>query len=552
MSNRAPTADGEEGPLQFWLLGGLRATRDGVALDLGRPKQRLVLTLLLLEAGRVLPAERLAQLLWGQDGPKERASLQAYLSNLRRILEPDRATTSPSTVIVRRAPGYLLAVDRQHIDVLRFEDLVEAGGSALARGDVLGAEERLQEARALWTGDPTPEFADELAVVAATRRLRAGLATVLEGEADLALRRGDADAAVRLLEPVLDQHPTRERMHAEAALALYRVGRQTDALHVVQALRERLVEASGLEPTPELRDLEGRILVHAPDLAWTPVGPTARAEPAVPETGVEPEAVTGAAMAAGAAARALVGRDQVWHRLAAVLAEGSGVVTVTGEAGIGKTTVVDHLVALAESRTGVVCAWVACPESGGSPPYWPLVELADQLRARGVAVGDPAPMATDSVSDPFRLAHDLADRLRDGATPVLLVLDDLQWADGDTLRALTHLVPQMKDTPALLVTTIRPVPRDASVPLANCLDELARTRVADLALQRLSLDDVARMLEARAEAPVPPDVVAHVHDRTSGNPLFVRELADLLASEGRLHLHPTPPPPTPGPTSPST
>ncbi|MGZ4715352.1 MAG: AfsR/SARP family transcriptional regulator [Acidimicrobiales bacterium] len=112
MSNRAPTADGEEGPLQFWLLGGLRATRDGVALDLGRPKQRLVLTLLLLEAGRVLPAERLAQLLWGQDGPKERASLQAYLSNLRRILEPDRATTSASTVIVRRAPGYLLAVDR--------------------------------------------------------------------------------------------------------------------------------------------------------------------------------------------------------------------------------------------------------------------------------------------------------------------------------------------------------------------------------------------------------------------------------------------------------
>ncbi|MGZ4706586.1 MAG: AAA family ATPase [Acidimicrobiales bacterium] len=180
------------------------------------------------------------------------------------------------------------------------------------------------------------------------------------------------------------------------------------------------------------------------------------------------------------------------------------------------------------------------------------MELADQLRARGVAVGDPAPMATDSVSDPFRLAHDLADRLRDGATPVLLVLDDLQWADGDTLRALTHLMPQMKDTPALLVTTIRPVPRDASVPLANCLDELARTRVADLALQRLSLDDVARMLEARAEAPVPPDVVAHVHDRTSGNPLFVRELAELLASEGRLHLHPTPRPPTPGPTSPST
>ncbi|MGZ4706587.1 MAG: AfsR/SARP family transcriptional regulator [Acidimicrobiales bacterium] len=127
--------------------------------------------------------------------------------------------------------------------MLRFEDLVEAGGSALARGDVLGAEERLQEARALWTGDPTPEFADELAVVAATRRLRAGLATVLEGEADLALRRGDADAAVRLLEPVLDQHPTRERMHAEAALALYRVGRQTDAAWSAPGSRAPRAEA---------------------------------------------------------------------------------------------------------------------------------------------------------------------------------------------------------------------------------------------------------------------------------------------------------------------
>ena len=113
------------------VFGGLRVARDGDDVDLGPPKQRLVLALLLIEANRAVPAERLIELLWDESGDKERAALQAYISKLRRALEPGRGGGHTPSVLVRQSPGYRLAIDRDRVDVLRFEDLVVAGRQQL-------------------------------------------------------------------------------------------------------------------------------------------------------------------------------------------------------------------------------------------------------------------------------------------------------------------------------------------------------------------------------------------------------------------------------------
>ena len=207
------------------MFGGLRLERDGRDVDLGRPRQRFVLAVLAIEANRVVATDRLTDLLWERDGEKERASLHAYISNLRRVLEPERDRAAPSTVLVRQSPGYRLVVPRSQIDALRFEDLVERG---IASGDLAV----LREAIGLWA-DPLPEMAGEPVVVEAVGRWHGLLGAALEAAADLSLRAGDATAAEQLLSPHLSGFPLRERMNALAALALYRTGRQADALRLL-------------------------------------------------------------------------------------------------------------------------------------------------------------------------------------------------------------------------------------------------------------------------------------------------------------------------------
>src|SRR5262245_26555369 len=179
--------------MRLWMFGGMRADRDGRDVDLGRPRQRFVLAVLAVEANRVLATDRLTEILWGTDGEKERASLHAYISNLRRVLEPDRDRSAASSILLRQAPGYRLALDRAAIDALRFEDLVDRG---IATDDL----EALREAIALWA-DPLPELADEPVIVEARSRWHGLFGAALEAAGRLHLRDGDAEGAAQLLEP---------------------------------------------------------------------------------------------------------------------------------------------------------------------------------------------------------------------------------------------------------------------------------------------------------------------------------------------------------------
>lgn len=533
--------------MDFRILGGLDVRRDGVPVDLGPPKQRAVLAVLLLEPGRLVPSERLVQLLWGDEAPKASASLQAYVSNLRRVLEPGRRPRDPATVLVTQPPGYRLVVDRSAVDALIFEDLVSQGRSELAAGDEVGALITLEAALDLWTGPPLPELADEAFTVEPRERLEGIRAAALETLADARLRLGDAAGAVSTLEPVAAEHPLREHLHALLALALYRCGRQAEALRTVDVVRRSLAEAAGLDPGPELRRLEAELLAQSPSLDWAPSTPSTPSTPPTPTVAqaddVPDEPALPRAPADEPARSMLVGRSselaQLLGSLEAAEAGRGAAVVVLGEPGIGKTRLVEELVVEARRR-GVVTAWARCPEDGIVPPFWPAVQLGAQLIDAGIThhrlVPPPADVDdTEAAAIRFALHRGVAAVFAEAATPVLVVIDDLQWADPDSLRLFGGVAAELRGARALVVATCRPPGDDVEPALLDCLAEIARSPGASsITLNGLSPEAVTEWLGARTDVAVPDEVSEVVHGRTGGNPLFVKELTELLASEGRL------------------
>src|SRR3954452_18836254 len=167
--------------LSFRLLGGLQVERDGEPIELAARRQRALLGLLLLNTGRVVPVDRLIDQLWSEQPPAAAsATLQAYISQLRRVLEPDRPARAPATVLVTRDPGYLLQIDPAQVDGLEFERLTKAGHRALMAGDPAAAERDLDAALELWRGVPLLDFADEAWAAAAMAHLMEAYATALE------------------------------------------------------------------------------------------------------------------------------------------------------------------------------------------------------------------------------------------------------------------------------------------------------------------------------------------------------------------------------------
>lgn len=267
--------------MEFRVLGPLEAYDDrGRPLGLGGTKQRALLATLLLHANRVVSVDRLIDDLWG-DHPPETAqnTLQAFVSRLRKALEQDGLPR----VLHTRPPGYLLAVEPDRLDLARFEQLLAQGERALADGDAPGASALLHEALDLWRGPPLDDVAHEPFALVAIRRLDELRLTALEQrlEADLALgRHGDLVAELAAL---VREHPLRERLRGQQLLALYRSGRQAEALDAYQDARRTLVDELGIDPSPALQQLEKAILRQDPALDLAPAPrPAAPALPPVP------------------------------------------------------------------------------------------------------------------------------------------------------------------------------------------------------------------------------------------------------------------------------
>lgn len=260
--------------LQIRILGPLEVVGEGGPVDTGTPKQRAVLAMLTMQPGRTVSVQRLIDELWA-DEPPERAiaSLQAYVSRLRRALEPGRTARDRSTVLVSRAPGYQLMVPADAVDAARFAAAVEQARTGTDPAEALRI---LTDALQLWRADPLPELGDSPLARAERGRLQELRLIAVEERSEALLRLGRAAEVAYLSESALAEAPYRERLWGQLMLALYRSGRQAEALAAYGRARAGLVDELGIEPGPALQQLEQDILRQAPHLT----GPVAGRPPA--------------------------------------------------------------------------------------------------------------------------------------------------------------------------------------------------------------------------------------------------------------------------------
>lgn len=524
---------------------------DDQPVEVGRPKQRAVLAALLLHANQVVSVARLAEVLWRDGGAgRSTGSLPVYVANLRRLLEPDRPARTPPERILTRAPGYLLRVGPGEYDVADFERLAAEGSRHLAEGRPRAAQTALGEALSLWRGPALEEFPFAEIDAARLEALRLA-ATENRFIADLTV--GAHGALVADLERAIGEQPLRECLVGLLMVALYRSGRQSEALRAFTRARERLGEELGIEPGPDLRRLEADILAQSPKLDWRPP----------PPEGVAPELATpAAAQPAEVRPEVFVGRAAELELLDRALTPTAGsspaIVLVAGEPGIGKTRLVREAAARAAARE-VLVAWGRCDEREGAPPFWPWIEViralladpdADAVRAAlagdGADIGQLVPDVKELLGslppppplDPAAARHRFFEAvagflLRLGRhRPLAIILDDLHWGDAPSLELTAHLARRLSGSNVCLVVTYRDVDPAPDAALTEVLASLAREpgRV-DLTLRGLTRDEVAEFVALEAGTEAVASMLAAVWDRAGGNPFFVGELIRLLVAE---------------------
>jgi predicted ATPase/DNA-binding SARP family transcriptional activator len=332
--------------VEFRILGSVEVSDDGQVKDLGGLRERTLLARLLLSAGQVVSADRLADDLWEGDPPPHcMATLRVYISRLRRALG------SGSGAVATHPPGYRLVLGEGELDAHRFDGLVAAARSDLAEGRPEAAAARLRDALALWRGPALSDVADFGFAQADVIRLEEARLAAIEDrvEADLACGRHSGVASE--LDGLVAAHPLRERLCGQRVLALYRCGRQADALQAYQDLRGRLAGELGIDPNPGLARLHEAILRQDPELDWHPAGNAgAAAGPAAADEA--PPARGGAARQADPAPAAgqaqqppgwlpaettsFIGREAELATIEELLGL-SRLLTLTGPGGSGKT-----------------------------------------------------------------------------------------------------------------------------------------------------------------------------------------------------------------------
>ena len=532
-------------------FGSLSVKLAGREIDLGPPRRRAVLAMLLVKVGRVVSVSALLEGIWGTEPPPRAvASLQSYISRLRKLLSGKPLPGGARLVLEYRSPGYVLVASADQIDVACFERRVDQGLTIARTGDHVAAFARLGEALSMWIAAPFEELRDYEFAQQESSRLESIRLRAVEQRAEAAFTL-DRDAEVLPeLEIEVARNPTRERLVGLLMRAQYRTGRQADALHAFDRTRRVLAEELGADVSPELCRVHTGILRHDGSLLVSGSGPDLVVQhldlgQSIPRT---PD---------GRERRApgvMVGRRQelacLLEAWTATKTDGGRVVVVVGEAGQGKTRLVQELETRCRTDDAQVLT-VRCPQVSDMQAYWPWVQLLSQLHAlHPEQVAELPPMVSQALgsiapefSSPsapslgtcaeFEL-HDAIARALSVLTrrPLVLVLEDFHWADSSSLALLRFLASQLYGMRVLLVVTFRNFMITYRQELRLTFASVLQQPVVDsVALSSLDLEETDELI-AQVVQPDTLDsaVMAALFERSGGNPYFALGLAAKLSS----------------------
>ena len=537
--------------MDFRVLGGLEVVGERQAGPPPGVKERAILARLLVDPGRPVSQDALIEAAWGEV-PREAAarSLSVRIANLRGFLEPDRPKGAPPAILQRDRAGYRLAIEPEQVDSQRFEQGVRHAAT-LPPAAALDAYDAALE---LWRGPPFTDLSYAAFAQAEIERLGELRREAIEGRSRALIALGRAGDAAPELRRLVAEDPLREELVGTLMTALYASGRQVDALAAYRDLSERLADV-GLQPGRATRELERRILVQDPALLAEPTEPAGPEPPPITEPAFPDDS--------DALPRGPVDRDaelsKLRNAMARALAGRRGIVAVSGEPGVGKTTLVESFAAEAAAREGVLVGVGQCVEHRGpGEPYLPILEALGSLtegpdQARVVAeLAQRAP--TWLAELPWLLDADELEGLRQrilGATrermlremtealeslsaerPLMLVLEDLHWTDPSTLDLLGAIARRRRPARLLIVLTYQRTegPSDAQ----KLIRDLAvRGPCIELELTRLDTAGVSAYLDDRfpgSEAAAQLGLL--LARRTGGNPLFMRHLVDHWEQHG--------------------
>ena len=534
------------------------------------PAQRTLVAALAARAGQRVAIDVLVDAMWPDGEPRTgRKTLQGHIARLRRAVG--------DATIVYRAGSYALDLEQAELDVGRVEALIAAARHAAAAARFDDASHLLEEASRLFRGRPFEDVPEHVVPAGEQRRLEELRSLAFEERIDAELGAGRHLNCIGDLESFVQANPLRERGWAQLITALYRSHRQADALRAYGRLRKTLAEELGIEPSTELMRLEHSILTHDPALEWRsnidPInrepGPLERGRGTdVGPAGVDwyrspaPTVLPLPDLLAVSSEIAFTGREVELTQLAGdwTTAEQGRchVVVITGEPGIGKTRLVTEAAHQAYQDGGIIL-YGRCDEGLGAP-YRPVIEalrhvvthlrpadLSDIARHTSPELGRLLPElqelldlrapAVESDAARIRLFDAVASFIAALGTraPLLLALDDLQWADDATLLLLRHVVTRSPRVPLLVVATYRDTDLTPEHPLLGLVADLHR----DHAFHRIALSGLDEPAVATLAASLRPAdklierrSIGTLLERTNGNPFFVLQLVHHLAEGG--------------------